>query len=215
VWSYLAHLGSKGEKKVLPFAALTSNCLCKKHNSLLSPIDVVGANFFSAIQNCGTTDSRPGLYFLLSGHDVERWMLRSLAVFGVSKNFAIDGAVIDQEFIERLRIIELLEKPGLWQQPVGFYLLRGLGHQFWRRENVQLAPIVKTGGDTVMGITLDIQGLEFALLAADHDVNGTRLDKALFRPGALVFDMAGVKHRIQISWEDGQRHEDVIITWKK
>jgi hypothetical protein len=116
----------KGQKKILPFTAMTSNCLCTRHNSLLSPIDVVGANFFAVIQKCGTTDVGRGLYFLLSGHDVERWMLRSLAVFGVSKNFAIDGAVIDQEFIDRLRIIELLEKPGLWQKPVGFYLLRGL-----------------------------------------------------------------------------------------
>jgi|SRR5215813_7852105 len=204
----------EGQKKILPFTALTSNCLCTRHNSRLSPIDVVGANFFSAIQKCGTTDRGRGMYFLLSGHDVERWMLRSLAVFGVSKNFAIDGAVIDQEFIDRLRIIELLEKPRAWQQPVGFYLVRGLGHQFWRRENVQLAPIVKAGGDTVMGITLDIQGLEFALLAAEHDINGTGLDRALYRPGAFVFNMAGVEHRIQISWEDGGCHEDVIITWK-
>jgi hypothetical protein len=205
----------KGQKKILPFTALTSNCLCKRHNSLLSPIDVVGANFFSAIQKCGTTDTGPGLYFLLSGHDVERWMLRSLAVFGVSKNFAIDGAVIDQEFIDRLRIIELLEKPGLWLKPAGFYLLRGLGHQFWRREDVKLAPIVKIGSDTVVGITLDIQGLEFALLAADHDITGTGLDKALYRPDAFVFDIAGVKHRIQLSWEDGECHVDVIITWKQ
>src|SRR5215475_13015449 len=62
----------KGQKKVLPFTALTSNCLCTRHNSRLSPIDVVGANFFSAIQRCGTTDRGRGMYFLLSGHDVER-----------------------------------------------------------------------------------------------------------------------------------------------
>ena len=66
-----------------------------------------------------------------------------------------------------------------------------------------------------MGITLDIQGLEFALLAADHDITGTGLDKALYRPGAFVFDIGGVKHRIQLSWEDGLHHEDVTITRKK
>jgi len=32
---------------------------------------------------------------------------------GSSKSFAIDGAVVDQEVIDRLRIIELLQKPGL------------------------------------------------------------------------------------------------------
>jgi hypothetical protein len=115
----------KGQKKVLGFAALTANCLCTRHNSLLSPIDTVGAKFFEAIQTCGTTVARPGLRFLLSGHDVERWMLRSLAIFGVSKNFAIDGAVIDQDIVDRLRIVEFLEDPALWQTPAGFYRLRG------------------------------------------------------------------------------------------
>ncbi|WP_146006687.1 hypothetical protein [Bradyrhizobium forestalis] len=66
-----------------------------------------------------------------------------------------------------------------------------------------------------MGITLDIQGLEFALLATDHDINGTGLDKALYRPGAFVFRMGATTHRIQLSWEDGLSHEDVIITWKR
>jgi hypothetical protein len=204
-----------GEKKMLPFSALTTNCLCTRHNSLLSPIDAVGAALFEAIQKCGTTDTGPGLLFLLSGHDVERWMLRSLAIFGVSGNFAIDGAVIDQNFVDRLRIVELLEDPKEWKKPLGFYLTRGLGHQFWRRDNIQIAPVVKTGGDEIMGITLDLQGLEFALLAADHDVTGTGLDKALYRPAAFVFDMGGSRHRIQLSWEDGLPHQDVIITWKK
>lgn len=140
--------------------------------------------------------------------------MRSLAAFGVSKNFAIDGAAIDQRFIDRLSIIELLERTAAWQMPVGFYLRRGLGHQFWRRDNVQLAPIVKTGTDTIMGILLDIQGLEFALLAANHDLTGTGLERALYRPGVFIFDIADVKHHIQLSWEDGRHHEDVIITWK-
>ncbi|SDT11343.1 hypothetical protein [Bradyrhizobium canariense] len=65
-----------------------------------------------------------------------------------------------------------------WKKPLGFYLARGLGHQFWRRDNIQIVPVVKTGGDEIMGITLDLQGLEFALLVGDHDVTGTGLDKA-------------------------------------
>src|SRR6266481_6639706 len=205
----------KGQKRMLGFGALTANCLCTRHNSLLSPIDTVGAKLFEAIQKCGTTDTGRGLLFLLSGHDVERWMLRSLAIFGVSGNFAIDGAVIDQNFVDRLRIVELLEDVSKWKKPLGFYLTRGLGRQFWRRDNIQIAPVVKTGGDEIMGITLDLQGLEFALLVADHDVTGTGLDKALYRPSAFVFRMGETAHRIQFSWEDGLPHEDVIITWKK
>ena len=113
-------------------------------------------------------------------------MLRSLAIFGVSGNFAIDGAVIDQNFVDRLRIIDLLQDVKQWKEPVGFYLTRGLGHQFWRHENIRIAPVVKAGGDEIMGVTLDLQGIEFTLLAAGHDLAGTGLDKALYRPGAAL-----------------------------
>jgi hypothetical protein len=36
----------------------------------------------------------------------------------------------------------------------------------------------KTGGDEILGITLDLQGLEFALLAAEHDVTNTGLSNS-------------------------------------
>jgi hypothetical protein len=55
-------------------------------------------------------------------------MLRSLAIFGVSGNFAIDGAVIDQNFVDRLRIVELLEDVTKWKKPLGFYLIPGPCH---------------------------------------------------------------------------------------
>ena len=74
---------------------------------------------------------------------------------------------------------------------------------------------MKTGGDEIIGITLDLQGLEFALLATDHDVAGTGLDRVLYRPAAFDFQMGATTHRIQLSWEDGLPHENVTITWKK
>ena len=99
----------KGEKKILGFAALTSNILCRAHNSALSPIDAIGARFFSAIQSCGTTTEGLNLAFLFSGHDIERWLLRTVAALAVSKNFAIDCAQLDDTLGRRLRLSELLE----------------------------------------------------------------------------------------------------------
>ncbi len=205
----------RGQKKKLGFGALTANCLCTRHNSLLSPIDVAGAKFFEAIQKCGTSDRGRGLLFLISGHDVERWMLRSLTIFGVSGNFAIDGAVIDQNFVDRLRIVELLQDVTKWKRPLGLYFTRSFGQQFTRADNIQIAPLVKTGGDEIMGIALDLQGLHFALVAAEHDITGTPLKQAPYRPGGFVFRMGTTTHRIQLSWEDRLRHEDVIMEWTK
>lgn len=201
----------KGGKKTLPFGALIANYLCTRHNSLLSPIDVAGARFFEAIQKCGTTDQSPGLVFLLSGHDVERWILRSLAILGVSGNFAIDGAVIDRNLVDRLRIVELLEDVTKWKRPLGLYFTRKVGQQFTRADTIQIAPLVRPGVDEIVGMALDLQGLHFALVAAEHDIAGTALKEALYRPGGFAFGMGASTHRIQLSWEDGLRHEDVLM----
>jgi hypothetical protein len=79
----------KGQTKELPFSALVASNLCTRHNSLLSPIDTAGAKFFEAVQTCGTTTAPPSLEYLQSGHDLERWLVRLLAVMGVSRNLAI------------------------------------------------------------------------------------------------------------------------------
>lgn len=61
-----------------------------------------------------------------------------------------------------------------------------------------------------MGITLDLQCLEFALLVGDHDVTSTGFDKAIYSPSALICGMGETAHRITLSWEDcfprGQDH---------
>jgi hypothetical protein len=151
--------------------------------------------------------------FLLSGHDIERWMLRSLAIFGVSRNFAMDGAVIDQLFIDRLRIVELLEDTSLWIKPLGLYLLGPPGHQFTQRAHVQLAPLLRKDDGVLIGITLNIQGLAFALLATDHDIAGTGLDRSFYRPGSIAFAMGGARHTIMLSWNDTHHHNDVTLQW--
>ncbi|WP_316186329.1 MULTISPECIES: hypothetical protein [unclassified Bradyrhizobium] len=201
----------KGQTKTFGFAALTAKCLCTRHNSLLSPIDTAGGKFFEAVQACGTTTSPPSLEYLLSGHDVERWLLRTLAVFGVSRNLAIDGAAIDPELVRRLDIVGSLENPSFWKRPLGLYVLGGRGHRFTQRSDVKMFPLLRRETQEIIGITVDIQGL--GLLATDHDVEGAGLDKAFYRPGALVFDMGGVRHRIRLSWEDGISHFDVLLTW--
>jgi hypothetical protein len=205
----------KGNKKILGFGALTSGCLCRTHNSALSPIDTMGGRFFDAIQKSGTGVSGPAHNFLFSGHDIERWMLRTLAAFAVSNNFAIDGAKIDNEFVERLRLPELLEDTKQWNPPLGMYLIQGVGYTFSWRETLELAPILKRGTEEVVGITTNIQGFQIGVLATDHDITGTGLDKAVYRPGRLIFKMEHLTHVIEMCWDDDLPHMDVTITWKR
>ena len=205
----------RGTKKMLRFGSLTARNLCTRHNSLLSPIDAAGAKFFEAIQSCGTSESAPALRFLLSGHDIERWMLRTLAIFGVSGNFvAKNGANFDQTFIDQLRIVDLLERPGAWVKPMGFYVLGEHGHQFTQRADVPLAVAGLMRDGQLVGMTLVFQGFGLGLIA-DHDLAGSGYEKAFYRPGSLIFDTGSVRHQIELSWDDGAPHPEVTLTWDK
>jgi hypothetical protein len=85
-------------------------------------------------------------------------------------------------------------------------------HQFDQRSDAQLAPITRRVSGELVGITLDIQVLAGGLLAAEHELRGTGLDRAFYRPGSLAFDMAGVQHRIKLCWEDQDDHQDVTLS---
>lgn len=184
----------KGQKKVLGFAALTSNILCRARNSALSPLDTAGARFFSAIQSCGTTVEGLSLNFLVSGHDIERWLLRTVAALAVSKNFAIDGAQLDNGIINRLRLSEFLENPAAWKPPLGMYYMQGVGYRFWQKRNIEIAPLLVRGSNDIVGVSIDIQGMQIGVLAADHD--GTGFDRAIYRPQRLIFEMGNLTNTI-------------------
>lgn len=203
-----------GGKKRLRFKNLTANCLCKTHNSALSPLDLAGAQYFEAIQRCGTGDTGSTRNFLISGHDLERWILKTLGALATSNNFSIDGVGLDDAFVERLCFADLLEDTKKWRRPLGLYMLQGMGQRFTRRDNLELAPLILRGSDEVVGIWMDIQGLHVGLLATKRDIAGTGFDKAVFRPGRLIFQMARLTHTIQLSWEDKLQHTDLTITWQ-
>jgi hypothetical protein len=200
----------KGASKSLPFGAIKARSLCSRHNSLLSPIDAAGATFFEAMRACGTTAHGRGLRFLLSGHDVERWMLRCLAIFGFSRQLAVDGAILDRDFIEQLGVISLLETASAWTKPAGLYFLGRPGQRFAQRAQLQLAPLLRTPDNALIGLLMDVQGWGFALLAADRGV----IPNGLYRPASLIFDMAGVRNIIKLSWEDVHPHVAVTVGWE-
>jgi len=71
------------EKKKLPTKGLMSNILCKRHNEALSGFDSVAKRFFLSIDRidrefgADITDKEDRV-FLFNGHDIERWMLKTL-----------------------------------------------------------------------------------------------------------------------------------------
>ena len=201
----------KGAKKNLTFANLTANCLCTSHNSALSDIDTVGGKLFAAIQECSITDRKPGLSFLFSGHDIERWLFRTLAALAVSNNLAINQEKLENKLDPRIDFGGLLQDITQWRRPLGMYTMQLVGQTFTQNANFAFGPIIMRDAMEIVGLLTDIQGFHISLLAADHEIRGTGLDRGFYRPGRLTFKLGGVTHLIQISWEDELKHDEITM----
>ena len=95
----------RGEVRVLGANALRANCLCTKHNSALSPIDGAAKHLFQSLKGYLEADAGEPRHSLVSGHDLERWVLKTAKALAVSGNlargderlsgaFALDGSLI-------------------------------------------------------------------------------------------------------------------------
>jgi len=78
---------AKGETNIISPTTLTSNCLCQKHNSALSPLDDAALYFFTAIKSRLDREAQLARY-IVSGHDIERWSVKTAKALATSKNLA-------------------------------------------------------------------------------------------------------------------------------
>ncbi len=74
-----------GEEKIM--APPKANCLCTKHNSALSPLDAAAHYFFASLKSYLEHDAG-SRHAIISGHDLERWLLKTAKAAAVSRNLA-------------------------------------------------------------------------------------------------------------------------------
>jgi hypothetical protein len=204
-----------GEKKILAFGSLVSNCLCGTHNNALTNLDAAAGKFFEAFQKCGTTETGPPLQFIFNGHDIERWLLKMLAGMAASNYLADGGEILANGLHEAIDVVGLLQEPAKWAPPLGLYFTQRLGQRFRRRDIFHLAPLSLIGGKEIAGLLADIQGLHIALLAIDRPITGSPLEESGYRPGKIEFVVGDVEHRILLSWDDGLEHGHTTLSWEK
>jgi hypothetical protein len=203
-----------GEKKRIGIASLVANCLCTAHNSSLSALDTAAGKFFEAIQKCGTTETRPGLEFIVNGHDIERWFLKMLAGMSVSNYLGANGVPLTG-FHSSIDIVGLLQDPRKWMPPLGLYFTQSLGHRFRREDSFALAPLSLDESGEIAGMLGDVQGLHIAVLAINRPIQGSSLERSSYRPGRINFIIGDARHTILLSWDDGFVHGEITLTWDK
>lgn len=192
---------AKHEYKVVPPDALTSKILCERHNSILSILDNSALRFFNAL-NEGNLKQRPSKeFFLFSGHDIERWLLKILCGFIASNNLPLvgnDEAHILNEWLD------ILFGYSDFSNGQGLYFCKDSGHSFSGNYGLNAQAIIKKGH--VSGIGITICGYELVLSMCgfpDRVFDGRNF---AYRPLEIYASNNTYEKSVMFSW---QGHADL------
>jgi len=196
-----------GEFKTIGPKSLTAKCLCSKHNSSLHPLDDAALSFFSALKSCLDSEAK-SLRFIVSGHDIERWLLKTLKAMAASGNLARDRDKLSGAFSSDVRVLDMLDDPQQWPESTGLYCVMKAGDLTENHNHFQLAPYTNRHGE-LGGLAANIMGLSFVLMLEALDISeNPQLEKAVFRPGQIVVTYPNSTNMLVISWDDGKEHTD-------
>lgn len=189
----------EGESKIISPKGLTTNCLYKRHNSALSPLDDAAHGFFAALKSA--MNGAPARDYLFSGHNIERWMLKTVKALAVSGNLARGRQRLLGMFAGNMELVAMLGDPAVRPDEAGLYCPLSTGDLIEHdRQRVQLAPYTDER-DNLNGMYLNLMGLKLDLLLtapAGHEARHRHVGN--FRPGSIVVEDKQGTSRVLLSW---------------
>jgi len=200
----------EGISKLIGINSLTAKCLCKGHNSRLGTLDDAAAFFFSALlaSQENETESRR---FVVSGHDLERWLLKTIKAMAISGNLSDHSGPLPDQFAADLDVASLLEGDQTWHSGMGLYFLHTDANIAASNDKIGLWPRLNQNR-RIEGAILNALGIKFSILLRPRIFNEDQHYRGNFyRPAAIKIDHPKAKHVIGISWDDDLAHSEIIV----
>lgn len=199
-----------GETKII--SPPRAKCLCTKHNSALSPLDAAAHYFFSSLKSYLEHDDG-SRHAIISGHDLERWILKTAKAFAVSRNFARGKKRLSGTFSRDNAILDMLDDVRHWPEGAGLYCTMNTGDITENTPRFQLQPLTDENDD-INALAINIMGFRFVLLFETPDLNKYPfLTGARYRPSRILISYPTSTNWITLSWEDGKKHEWLNVQW--
>jgi hypothetical protein len=148
---------------------------------------------------------------IASGHDIERWLLKTAKAVAVSKNFAKGGERLSGAFARDTAVLDMLGAPDHWADGTGLYCAMNAGDLTENNPRFQLQPATNDQGE-IEALGLNILGLRFDLMLEPPDLDKHPfLRGALYRPGRIEVSYPSSSNWITLSWDDGRGHENFTV----
>jgi hypothetical protein len=208
-------------QKTLPTTVLTGKILCTRHNEALSPLDTVAIRFFGTFLRISkefqnpTSKSLERMY-AFNGHDIERWMLKTLIGTVVSGNANDQEGNRIKNFKPSTEWLQILlgrrSFPGKW----GVYFKAPLGETANRKEGFSFAALGNPT-DGTYGAVFTLNGYGFALAMKEPPANrdGTILKDHTFRPYELQMRYEDVTKTLLLTWDIKGENQNILIVYNQ
>lgn len=195
-----------GETKLLSPEGITANCLCRTHNSALSPLDSAAKHFFSTLSEAFNED-KTQVRSIISGHDLERWLLKTLRAFAVSGNLGVGRERLPGQLTIDATFGQLLDDPLSWPDGAGLYCTMPPGDLATNNARFRLQPHTNDRGEVAM-VAVEMMGL-VCVLTLEPPAN-IKPEDGVYRPSELVIRHPDVTHFCLLSWDPDVRSGGAI-----
>jgi hypothetical protein len=198
---------SEGETKALPISSLVGNILCERHNSAMSPLDIAAGKFFGAIKSIyddlgdNKTLSGKRQWWLLSGEEIELWLLKTTFGLYYSGNVAKDRKKLcDVQRINPILLKALQGSPVL--PPSGMYIMRRQDTSFVRN-TLDVTSLSSDRNEEMVGLRFRFLGVSLLML----------IDPATIYHDAFLVGLTNRPH--YISFRNRRRTHTIALTWAR
>jgi hypothetical protein len=113
-------------------------------------------HFFSSLSE-SFDETTTQIRSIVSGHDLERWLLKTLRAFAVSGNLGIGRQRLPGQLSIEAAFVEMLDDPLSWPDGAGLYCTMRRGDLATNRPRFRLQPLTNDCGE-VAAITVEMMG---------------------------------------------------------
>ncbi len=148
--------------------------------------------------------------YITSGHDIERWLLKTVKVLATSRNLARGKERLSGDFATDVKVMDMLDDPTQWPDGAGLYCVMNTGDVTANHNRFQIQPYTNEN-EEICGLAVNIMGLVFVLMLQAPDLaNNPQFKSAKYRPGEISISYPFSTNWIVLSWADGRPHNDSL-----
>jgi hypothetical protein len=207
-----------GAASKLPPASLTGRVLCRRHNLALSPLDAIASRLFERIDQfhheiVDSGRKHQSRFFLFSGHDIERWMLKTLCGAVVSGNAEIRSG--ESNWRPPLNWLKMLFEEEPFAPRCGLYFHSEVTGKPYIERGFKFTSLSNAiAGVYGARISLNDERFVLAMAAPPEDLSQTFIRDHAYRPQGLRFMIDSREKVLHFGWEDRLSHRGATIVYQ-